>query len=142
MDRDVGASVEMASCMMRIISVCAFARDSASYVKGTTDRLTAQQTAQGKQMLALRTGVRKAIMTEEARSFNSCTGVAAYCAADCCTGEISDLRRVVVAQGMHQCAPIDSRIRPVKAQQPCNTVSRKYVWGFGSANACRIACKS
>lgn len=46
-----------------------FARDSASYFKGTTDRLTAQQTAQDTQMLALRTGVRKAIMTEEARSY-------------------------------------------------------------------------
>lgn len=48
-------------------STHAFTRDAASYTRGTTDRWTAQHTDEDKTMLARRTGVRSAIMTEEAR---------------------------------------------------------------------------
>ena len=48
-------------------STHAFSRDALSFVRGTTDRWTAQLSAEDKKMLALRTDVRVSIMTEEAR---------------------------------------------------------------------------
>jgi hypothetical protein len=48
-------------------STHAFARDAASFARGTTDRWTAQLSDDDKKMLDRRTGVRAAIMTEEAR---------------------------------------------------------------------------
>ncbi len=44
-----------------------FSRDSASFVRGAVNRFAAQQSDMDKKMLAMRTGVRVAIMTEEAR---------------------------------------------------------------------------
>ncbi len=48
-------------------STHAFARDALSFARGTTDRWTAQLSAEDKAMLARRTEVRASIMTEEAR---------------------------------------------------------------------------
>lgn len=48
-------------------STHAFTRDSASYVRGPSDRWSAQYSAEDKAMLAKRTQARSAILTEEAR---------------------------------------------------------------------------
>lgn len=48
-------------------STHAFARDAASFVRGSVDRFTAQLSNEDKSMLGMRTGVRSSIMTEEAR---------------------------------------------------------------------------
>jgi hypothetical protein len=48
-------------------STHAFARDAASFVRGSADRWSAQWSDEDKKMLALRSGVRVSIMTEEAR---------------------------------------------------------------------------
>lgn len=52
----------------------AFARDAATYYKGGMDRFTVQQSATDKAMLAKRTGVRVAIMSEEARCHGTESG--------------------------------------------------------------------
>ena len=48
-------------------STHAFARDAASFARGSSDRWTAQFSDMDKKMLARRSGVRVSIMTEEAR---------------------------------------------------------------------------
>ena len=55
-------------------STHAFARDAASFYKGSVDRFAAQQSAEDKAMLVKRTGVRVAIMSEEARVFGNESG--------------------------------------------------------------------
>lgn len=48
-------------------STHAFSRDAASFARGTPDRWSTQLSAEDTKMLSLRSGVRTAIMTEEAR---------------------------------------------------------------------------
>ncbi len=48
-------------------STHAFSRDASSFVRGTADRWSAQWSDEDRKMLALRSGVRVSIMTEEAR---------------------------------------------------------------------------